>query len=105
MSATTEIRDAVFSEHLPQLRQVQAAVHAALLVHGPCTTRQLAERCGITIFTVRPRVCELVDLGMAELSGKSGREGMYRALTAKEAEALLTWEAAAISPATQRELL
>jgi DNA-binding IclR family transcriptional regulator len=85
MTTPTQIRDDVFAALEPALVGLRLDVFAALQAHGPCTTRQLAEKTGISILTVRPRVHELVDLGLAECSGRDGREGVYRALTIDEA--------------------
>ncbi len=71
--------------HLAGRRQV---VYEALRNHGPCTTRELAQRSGLDILTVRPRVTELVQLDFATCLNLEapGREGIYRA--EKEAFAL-----------------
>lgn len=105
MSSTTEIRDEVFAEQLPSLRIVQAVVLVHLQNHGPCTTRQLAERSKVSIFTVRPRVCELVDLGMAELVGREGREGVYAAVSSEDLAAKLAEEGSKRTGPIQEELL
>jgi hypothetical protein len=76
----TDIRNANWDEIRDCLAGVRLAVHNALSVLGPCTTMALAEKSGITPFTVRPRVTELCELGFAELCGRDGREGIYRAI-------------------------
>jgi len=55
-------------------------VYRALEQHGPCTTRQLAERSHFDILSVRPRVTELYQLGLAELANPEagGGEGIYQ---------------------------
>jgi len=80
-----DIRNANWSEIQQCLAGARLAVHNALSVIGPCTTMTLAEKSGISAFTVRPRVTELCELGFAELSGKQGREGIYRAVTPQAA--------------------
>jgi predicted ArsR family transcriptional regulator len=100
-----DFRNDTFEGLRKRLRGQREETWLAWLRHGPCTTRQLAERCGITIFTVRPRVCELVDLGMAVLSGKDGREGVYRALGPEEVEQVLANEAADRGAGIQEDLL
>lgn len=82
---TIDIKRASFQEVFAQIEGLRFLVWAALKKHGPCTTRQLAEYAELDILTVRPRVTELCDLGFAELSGKAGREGLYRARTYIEA--------------------
>lgn len=84
----TEIRDLNWHDIQAQVTGLRASVHAALLRHGPCTTRQLAEASGLSILTVRPRVTELSELGFALCTGREGKEGVYRAYTPDEAEAL-----------------
>lgn len=55
-------------------------VYGELVKHSPCTTRRLAGASGIDLLTVRPRVTELVELGMAECIGGTKGEGVYRAV-------------------------
>lgn len=38
-------------------------------------------RAPASILTVRPRVCELAELGFVECIGREGREGVYQAVT------------------------
>ena len=80
-----DLRDATF-ESLSQdyLVGARRALYLDLLQRGPATTRALAERTGISIFTVRPRVTELVQIGIAECADAEGREGVYRALPETE---------------------
>jgi len=77
-----------------RLNAKRRAVLAALQAHGPCTTRELAERMEWDILCVRPRVTELCQLGFAEIDENAprvGHEGVYRALS--EDEALATFNA------------
>ena len=60
------------------------------VIHGPCTTRQLAEKSAIDILNVRPRTTDLVQIGLVEMIG-GGQEGIYRARSQAEWEA---WAAA-----------
>jgi DNA-binding MarR family transcriptional regulator len=78
----------------------------ALQKHGPCTTRDLAAASGIDLLTVRPRITELVQLGLAELAADArGTEGVYRALTITEALTLFARRhAAANAKPVQEEL-
>lgn len=80
-----EIRDLNFEQLKDRLEGLRAAVHSALQLHGPCTTRELAARSGIDLLSVRPRVTELVELGFAECTRREGGEGVYRALGYTEA--------------------
>jgi len=85
-----DIRNTTFRELQSRLVHLRLSVWEALAHHGPCTTRELAHECGMDLLTVRPRVTELVQLGFAECLSESehDREGIYRALTVAEAEAL-----------------
>lgn len=82
-----DLRNATFRDIRDRLVGLRVSVYEALLDHGPCTTRQLARECGIDLLTVRPRVTELVQLGLAVLLDSDHHEGIYRALTIAEAEA------------------
>lgn len=62
-------------------------VWRALHQHGACTTRELARKSGIDLLTVRPRVTELVQLGLVECLPVGGNEGVYRALSETDAMA------------------
>lgn len=59
---------------------IRGKVYAGYQVHGPCTTRELAERIGICILTVRPRTTELIELHLVACTGRPGPEGTYHAL-------------------------
>ncbi len=80
----TEIRDLNWQQLRERVSGLRAIVHAELQRHGPCTTRQLAERCGIDLLTVRPRVTELEQLGFAGCTGREKGEGVYRAFNYDE---------------------
>jgi predicted ArsR family transcriptional regulator len=75
-----DYRNTTWDEIQGRLKGDRQACYEGLRVHGPCTTRQLADRIGIDLLTVRPRVTELVQLGLAECGDEPGREGIYRAL-------------------------
>lgn len=83
-----DYRNATWASLQDDLAGRRLAVYAELARLGPCTTRELAERSGMDILTVRPRVTELLQLGFAveepEAEG-SKREGRYRALSIDEA--------------------
>lgn len=65
-------------------------VWRALLRHGPCTTRELAERSGLDLLTVRPRVTELCQLDFAQIDNPEapGHEGVYRAIGEEAARSI-----------------
>ena len=62
-------------------------VLSVLTARGPCTTRELAALSGIDLLTVRPRVTELVELGLVECVGGANGEGRYQAVMPGEAAA------------------
>jgi hypothetical protein len=76
----SEIRDMNWQQIQDALTGARQSVYNALAATGPCTTLQLAERSGISAFTVRPRVTELCEMCLAECVGKDGREGIYQAV-------------------------
>ena len=86
MLTPSEIRDANWQQIAAHLSGRRAQVHAALLNHGPATTRGLAIAMHSTELSVRPRVCELVQLGFARVVGVEGREGVYEAIQLDKAE-------------------
>ena len=70
------------------------AVYDGFCQHGPITTRELSNRIGISILTVRPRATELYQLGFihpvdaaaAGISGeKFGSDTVFRGCTDQEA--------------------
>lgn len=78
-----------FKDLQRQLVHLRLSVWEALQEHGPCTTRELANACGIDILTVRPRMTELLQCGfVVEVCdpAKKQHEGIYKALTLPEAE-------------------
>lgn len=83
-----DFRNAKFSEIQSRLFGDRLSVYEALQHHGPCTTRELAKHCDIDLLTIRPRMTELYQLGLVVCinDGEHAREGIYRALTAAEAE-------------------
>jgi len=94
-----------------------AALHA-WRTHGPGTTRQVAQRSGLDLLTLRPRTTELYQLGLVALvapatttatathpTPPTPHEGTYRALDPAEAHALFTTRrTTALGTPTQREL-
>lgn len=79
-----DFRNATFEQIRERLLGDRLAVyHALLSAPRPLTTRELAAAMGRDPFSVRPRVTELCQLGMAEpagAGGRRGREGRYAAV-------------------------
>jgi sugar-specific transcriptional regulator TrmB len=82
-----DYRNTTFAQIKTQLTEQRLAVYTAMLRFGSGTTRELAQKSGIDLLTLRPRVTELVQLGFATLveTEKPGKEGIYRALVEVEA--------------------
>lgn len=78
-----DFRNATFESIRKDLEGLRLQVYEAWMKHGPCTTRQLAQHCGIDLLTVRPRTTELVQLGLLEPcearpENIDPHEGVYR---------------------------
>jgi len=67
-------------------------VHDAWRDHGPGTTRQIAERSGISLLTFRPRTTDLYHLGLVECVGCESNAGVYRFVSEDEARAAEKWK-------------
>lgn len=93
-----DYRNITFADIKGRLHGDRLTVLEALQLHGPTTTRSLAQTMEWDILSVRPRVTELVQLGLAEIVPGShpSREGMYRALSTPEAEALFHFRQKAV---------
>jgi hypothetical protein len=61
-------------------------VLSVLTARGPCTTRELAALSGIDLLTVRPRVTELVQLGLVVMTDHRGHDGIYTAVPLEQAK-------------------
>lgn len=102
----TDFRNLTFADLKSRgLDGLRGRVLAAWIAHGPCTTKELAEKSGISILTLRPRTTELLELGLVRLADRqtSKGEGTYRA--ANESEAFSFFKNQQVLAATgQREL-
>jgi len=75
-----QIRDARWAEIEQLVSGQRELVYIGLTAYGPLTTSQLATRMDRSVLSVRPRVSELYDLGLVDLVGKEGHEGIYQAV-------------------------
>lgn len=94
----SDFRNATFDYILGTLNGARARVYELLLRHGPCTTLQLAEHSEtLSLLTVRPRVTELCQLGLARLAPEQprGTEGVYQAVLLEDLERSLSRPVAA----------
>ena len=94
-----DYRNANFDSIKARLEGRRREVYDALRTLGPQTTRNLARLCQVDVLSVRPRITELIGLGLVELvqpedGTQRVKEGIYRALSIAEAEALFTARAA-----------
>lgn len=86
-----DLRNATWREVLTHLTEDMVRVHLEWQAHGPGTTRAIAQKSGISLLTFRPRTTDLYKLGLVELAGREGNEGIYTARTREEAEAAAAW--------------
>ncbi len=81
-----DFRNATFDTLATYIVGQRERVFKAWGMHGPCTTRELAQRSGIDVLNIRPRTTELETLGFVRLDEKqtSKTEGRYRVSTPDE---------------------
>ena len=76
-----DLRNATFAGLRQNLDGLRKDVYFAWVNHGPGTTRSIAQKCGIDLLTVSPRMSELCEIGLVELAGSSRScEGIYQAV-------------------------
>ena len=95
MKIAIDYRNAQWSEIQGSLQGRRLEVLSAWRLHGPGTTRELAQRSGIDLLGLRPRTTELLQLGLLVVvdEDQPGHEGRYRALSDDEAFALFNQRA------------
>lgn len=76
----SDIRNMAWADIQARLEGDREKVYWALSGNGPCTTEVLALKMEWSVLSVRPRVTELFQLGLVELYGKQGHEGIYKAV-------------------------
>jgi predicted transcriptional regulator len=74
-----DIRNENFASIYHRLEGDRLDCYLDLKRQGEASTRALAERMHRDILTVRPRVCELCQMGAVELVGRDDDGGIYRA--------------------------
>jgi hypothetical protein len=100
----TDLRNATWREVLTHLTEDLVRVHLAWAAHGPGTTREIAQKAGISILTLRPRTTDLYKLGLVELAGGKGTEGgIYAHVSREAAEASRAWQERADYRRTREE--
>jgi len=91
MPLPIDIRNATWDEVLTHVSEDMLRVHRAWKDYGPGTTRQVAERAGISLLTLRPRTTELYQLGLVECTGEEKANGIYEYRSEVQAEASKAW--------------
>jgi hypothetical protein len=100
-----DLRNATWNEVREQLAGRMLVVYEAWQKHGPGTTREIAERSGLDLLTVRPRTTELYQLNFVALLGCDHKEGIYAAVPeARAMEAFQHRQKAARADAAQLPL-
>lgn len=87
---TIDFSRSTYAQIEQALGALRVHVWHGLKQHGPCTTAVLATKLEMSILTVRHRVTELVQIGLARLvpTQRRGHEGVYEACTVDNAIAL-----------------
>jgi len=92
-----ELRNLTWREVEQHVTEDMRRVHAAWLEHGPCTTRVLAARSGISLLTLRPRTTDLYQIGLVECVARHGTEGIYEYRSHAHAEQAEAWREERVS--------
>lgn len=82
-----DIRNETWESIQSRIECDRKSVWLAYKQYGPCTTRELARKMDLTIFTVRPRTTELLDMFLVELTGRNREGGIYSHVPAHIAKA------------------
>jgi hypothetical protein len=91
----TDLRNATWRDVLTHLTEDMVRVHLAWQAHGPGTTREVAQKSGISLLTLRPRTTDLYKLGLVVLVDTEANNGIYAARTREEAEISCAWQSRA----------
>jgi hypothetical protein len=81
-----DYRNLTFQGLRDRLDESKREVYTAWVVHGPGTTRELAEKSGIDLLTFRPRTTDLGKVGLVRVCGGRNGEGVYEAVPREEWE-------------------
>lgn len=107
MSGNNDIKRDQLTKISDGLKGWRAQVHADLTARGESTTEALADFMGCSVLTVRPRVTELIEIGLAERVGRCGKSGcgIYAAISQEEATRRFQEKARAEAAAHQGTLV
>ncbi len=86
-----DCRSETWESVMKRVEGIRKEVYRLLMIHGPCTTRVLALKSGtLSVLTIRPRMTELCQLGLARCVGRHKdlltSEGVYEAISTEQAE-------------------
>jgi hypothetical protein len=82
-----DCRNETWKDVMLRLTATRNRAYEVCRAHGPATTEALAAASGMSLLTLRPRICELVQMGLVEMVGDiREREGVYQAVPLVEAE-------------------
>lgn len=85
-----DLRNATWDELQSRITGDRAEVYFELSrSYHPLTARELSARMQRDLNDVAPRLTELCQLGLAELAGRAGKRGQYRAISLAHARANL----------------
>lgn len=90
-----DLRNATWSDVLTHITEDMVRVHLAWHAHGPGTTREIAQKSGISLLTFRPRTSDLYKLGLVALVDKEGSSGIYAYRDRPTAELSRAWQSRA----------
>ena len=86
-------RNASFEAIRAQLSGLRQQVYSAYVSYGPGTTREMAQKSGVSLLTLRPRVTELLQLGFVEVvdGSENSREAIYIAIPVDMVKERFEW--------------
>lgn len=86
MITAEQVRDMTWQEVEGMISGARELVHRGLIRIGQGTTRDVAAETGIALLTVRPRMTELLDLGLVRCVGRCRDGGIYAPVPLADAE-------------------
>ena len=82
-----DCRNETWKDVMLRLNSTRNSAYVTVRMFGPGTTEKIATSAGISLLSLRPRICELVQMGLVEMVGHvRGREGVYQVVPYEVAE-------------------
>lgn len=82
-----DCRNETWKDVMLRLNRKRARAYEVARMFGPGTTEGMAAKAECSLWSLRPRICELCQMGLVEIIGTvGGREGIYRVVPLVEAE-------------------